>query len=134
MEGDEIKLLRGDNDCVYGFGVDSIWKVAENQMQFTNSLKMKLAVIIGVAHMMLGLIVRFINGIKKKDWLDVFTITLPQTIFMLATFVYMDYLIIYKWTQDYTGVKSAQAPSIIATMIAVYAGFGSEGDLVFWRR
>lgn len=103
-------------------------------MQFTNSLKMKLAVIIGVVHMMLGLLVRFINGIKKRDWLDVFAITLPQTIFMLATFVYMDYLIIYKWSIDYTGEKSAQAPSIIATMIAVYAGFGSEGDLVFWRR
>ena len=72
------------NDCVYAFGIDSVWKVAENQMQFTNSLKMKIAVIIGVAHMMLGLLVRFINGIKKKDWIDVFTITLPQTIFMLS--------------------------------------------------
>lgn len=121
-------------DCMYPIGVDSIWKVAENQMQFTNSLKMKLAVIIGVAHMMLGLMVRLINGIKKRDCIDVFTQTVPQTIFMLVTFVYMDYLIVYKWTLDYTGEKSAKAPSIIATMIAVYAGFGSEDDLIFWKR
>ena len=95
---------------------------------------MKLAVILGVAHMMLGLVVRFINGIKKKDYLDVFTLTLPQTIFMLSTFVYMDYLIFYKWTMDYSGENSKNAPSIISTMIAVYAGFGSENDIVFWRR
>ena len=116
------------------FGIDSVWKVAENQMQFTNSLKMKIAVIIGVAHMMLGLLVRFINGIKKKDWIDVFTITLPQTIFMLSTFVYMDYLIFYKWTIDYHGENSKNAPSIISTMIAVYANFGAENDVVFWKR
>ena len=72
-------------------------------MQFTNSLKMKLSVIIGVAHMVLGLFIRFINGIRKKDWIDVFTLTLPQTIFMFSTFVYMDYLIFYKWTMDYSG-------------------------------
>ena len=95
---------------------------------------MKLAVIIGVAHMMLGLVVRFINTIRKKDWIDVFSITLPQTIFMLSTFVYMDYLIIYKWNLDYSGEKSKEAPSIISTMIAVYAGFGADNDYVFWKR
>lgn len=85
------------SDCVYPFGVDSIWKVSTNQMQFVNSLKMKLAVIIGVTHMMLGLFVRFLNGFKKRDYLDIIALTIPQTIFMVVTFCYMDYLIIYKW-------------------------------------
>lgn len=62
---------------------------------------MKLAVIIGVAHMMVGLLIRFINGCKKGDKLDIIALTIPQTIFMAATFVYMDFLIIYKWNTNY---------------------------------
>ena len=134
LVGDKPVEIHATSGCVYPLGIDSIWKVAENQMQFTNSLKMKIAVIIGVTHMMLGLLVRFLNGIKKRDWLDVFSTTLPQTLFMLCTFVYMDYLIFLKWTMDYSGNKSAEAPSIISTMIAVFAGFGADGDVVFWER
>ena len=121
-------------DCVYPFGIDSIWKPSLNNMQFTNSLKMKIAVILGVTHMMLGLFVKLANGIKKRNLLEIFTLTVPQIVFMSVTFVYMDYLILMKWTIDYSGEKSAEAPSIIATMIAVFAGFGGTGLPVFWRR
>lgn len=55
-------------DCVYPFGIDSIWKPSLNNMQFTNSLKMKMAVILGVAHMMLGLTIKIINSIKRSKW------------------------------------------------------------------
>lgn len=72
-------------------------------MQFSNSLKMKIAVIIGVVHMMLGLVIRFLNGIKQKNYVDIFLLAIPQTVFMICTFVYMDYLILYKWLQDYSG-------------------------------
>ena len=57
---------RVSSECVYAFGIDSVWKLAQNRKQFTNSLKMKLAVIIGVTHMMLGLLIKLINGIKQK--------------------------------------------------------------------
>lgn len=35
-------------DCVYPFGIDPKWFIASNELNFFNSLKMKLAVIIGV--------------------------------------------------------------------------------------
>ena len=70
-------------------------------MQFTNSLKMKISVIIGVIHMLLGLGIRVLNNLKKKDYPELILQTIPQTIFMLATFAYMDYLIVYKWFQSY---------------------------------
>ena len=95
---------------------------------------MKVAVILGVVHMMLGLFVKLANGIKNRNLLEIFTLTLPQIVFMSVTFVYMDYLILLKWTIDYSGDKSAEAPSIIATMIAVFAGFGGNDLPVFWRR
>lgn len=83
------------------FGIDSTWRRAENQMQFTNSLKMKMAVILGVIHMILGLIVRIINFIKQKKMVHLFTLAIPQMIFMLVTFTYMVFLIVKKWTIDF---------------------------------
>ena len=41
--------------CVYKFGVDPIWYISVQEILVLNSLKMKIAVIIGVAHMTLGL-------------------------------------------------------------------------------
>ena len=120
-----------NHDCVYPFGVDSIWKRAENQIQFTNSLKMKLAVILGVTHMLLGICLRLLNTIRKKKWLSLLTLAIPQLVFMLCTFFYMDFMIVYKWSKSYSGDTLQHAPSIIATMISVYAGFGDAPDL-FW--
>jgi V-type H+-transporting ATPase subunit a len=70
-------------------------------MQFVNSYKMKFSVIIAVLHMLLGLAIRFINNIKEKKFVDMIFLTIPQTIFMLTTFFYMDYLIIFKWFHKY---------------------------------
>lgn len=36
-------------DCVYPFGLDPKWYVSHNELNYFNSLKMKMAVILGVA-------------------------------------------------------------------------------------
>ena len=36
-------------DCVYPVGIDPVWYLSKNELTYINSLKMKLAVIIGVA-------------------------------------------------------------------------------------
>jgi len=38
-----------------------IWQVAVNKLTFTNSFKMKLSVVFGVAHMMFGVCLSFFN-------------------------------------------------------------------------
>lgn len=101
--------------CTYAFGVDPVWKIAENSMGFTNSFKMKFAVIVGVIHMMIGIVIKGINGIKNRNFIDVFAVALPQFLFMIVTFVYMDFLIIVKWLTKYP--NPSRAPSIISTMI-----------------
>ena len=102
--------------CVYPFGVDPVWAVAENNLNFINSLKMKISVIIAVVHMTLGVFVKASNSIHFGRWLDFFFEFLPQLIFMVLLFGYMDFLIVYKWLVDW-GYDSAVAPSIITTMI-----------------
>ena len=40
---------------VYPFGIDPIWHVANNDLVFLNSVKMKLSVVLGVFHMTFGI-------------------------------------------------------------------------------
>lgn len=86
---------------------------------------MKMAVIFGVVHMMLGLFLRLYNNFRRSKWVDLITLTLPQIVFMCCTFLYMDYLIIYKWSTDYSA-DTSKAPSIISTMIAVFVNMAKD--------
>lgn len=77
---------------------------------------MKLSVIIGVVHMTLGVFVKASNTIYFRRKLEFIFEFIPQLIFMLALFGYMDFLIIYKWLRPWK-LYDANAPSIITTMI-----------------
>lgn len=112
------------------FGLDPVWKIANNRMTFTNSYKMKLAVILGVVHMTVGILLRGVNSIRKRAFLDLFAGALPQLIFMVVTFVYMDFLIIFKWLEKFT--DASLAPSIINTMISMIVGNKSANPLYLY--
>ena len=94
---------------------------------------MKAAVILGVIHMMFGLLLKLLNNIRQKQILDILTLTIPQIIFMICTFVYMDYLIIFKWSHSYDNPTTA--PSIISTMISIYVNMAADNpkDILFWQ-
>lgn len=116
--------------CGYKFGMDPIWGKSENSTTYINSLKMKLSVIIGVIHMVLGVIMKGCNAIQFKSKLDFYLEFLPQIIFISLTFLYMDFLIIYKWCQNYlvTPDGTKNAPSIISIMINMPLQFGKPGS------
>jgi V-type H+-transporting ATPase subunit a len=50
-------------DCIYKFGVDPSWYLGKNELAFMNSLKMKISVILGVAQMAVGVLMKAMNAI-----------------------------------------------------------------------
>lgn len=113
----EVDVLRIE-DCVYPFGIDPKWFGSKNELNYFNSLKMKLSVIFGVAQMTLGVLLKGSNSIFFKRGADFIHEFVPQLILLICLFGYMDLLIVIKWLTDYSGDES-NAPSIITTMIDI---------------
>jgi V-type H+-transporting ATPase subunit a len=56
--------------CVHTFGLDPVWYLTTQEITYLNSIKMKLAVIIGVAHMSLGVAMKGFNSAFFKRITD----------------------------------------------------------------
>uniref|UniRef100_A0A1A9WA39 V-type proton ATPase subunit a n=1 Tax=Glossina brevipalpis TaxID=37001 RepID=A0A1A9WA39_9MUSC len=106
----------------YYFGMDPVWDISgEHAITTYNSLKMKLAIILGVTQMMFGLILSAVNDIYKGDYVELFVVFLPQITFLTCIFCYLVFMIFYKWA-NYGGHipsphNSACAPSILIIFI-----------------
>lgn len=88
--------------CNYNIGIDYAWHHSLNGIGHVNSLKMKMSIIIGVIHMILGIILKGINTIHFKEYASFIFDFLPQLVFMTCTFGYMVFCIIYKWFLDFS--------------------------------
>lgn len=88
-------------DCVYDVGVDPRWAQSTNYLTFANSLKMKIAVILGVFQMSLGISMKAFNSVYFSKWLDFFFEFIPQIIMLNVLFGWMDILIIAKWVYPF---------------------------------
>jgi V-type H+-transporting ATPase subunit a len=124
-EHNQTATVSTRENCVYPFGLDPVWYASTDELTFTNSLKMKMAVILGVFQMCMGICMKgFNNCFFKKEGVLSFTFEfLPSILMMLSLFGFMDYLIVCKWLTDWTD-KTANAPSIITTMIVMALGMG----------
>ena len=116
--------LKKDNNCNYSFGLDPVWTISTNELMFVNSFKMKFSVIFGVFQMTLGIVLKGLNALHEKDLVDFIFVFIPQIIFMLILFGYMDFLIFLKWSINYDG-KENQAPDIKSYLMSIFLDFGN---------
>jgi len=119
-----------DNNCVYPFGVDPIWRISRNELAFYNSFKMKMSVIIGVIHMLLGIVLKGFNEIYFRNYIGFFFEFLPQICFMTILFGYMIVMIFIKWSIDWND-NTGNAPSLITQMLDIFLSFGSVVNICF---
>merc|ERR1719213_411537 len=101
----------------YPFGLDPTWHGANNELLFVNSLKMKISVLFGVAQMIVGVVLRWLNSANEGNLLDFLCEGLPMMFFMICFFGYMDYMILYKWV-----TPMDNPPSIINSLICMAMG------------
>ena len=92
------------------------WGTAENGLNFENSLKMKISMIIAFVHMFFGLILKIVNEIKRSQNNLIIYDSLPKLGLLCSSVGYLVTLIITKWLTDWTG-KDATSPSIINSML-----------------
>jgi len=110
-----------DPQKTYIFGVDPAWKGAPNELDYYNSFKMKLSILLGVLQMSLGVILSAVNAWHEKPpmkWLNLLTQFVPQILFLWCVFGYMCVLIIIKWCTDWT--HKGSPPMILPIIISMF--------------
>ena len=128
-----IRSISGKKDnCTHVFGLDGKWYLAENELAFINSLKMKLSVIFGVAHMVLGIFLSGLNYIFTGNVLDLIFVFIPQLGLMLILFGYMDALIYIKWAKKWNEQSIPTAPDIKSLLMDIFLGITKKIEVPLW--
>ncbi|MEE6477917.1 hypothetical protein FKM82_011669 [Ascaphus truei] len=103
----------------YPFGIDPIWNIAKNKLNFLNSYKMKMSVIMGITQMVFGVILSLFNHLNFKRHINIILQFIPEMIFILSLFGYLVFMIIFKWCA-YDVHTSQVAPSILIHFINMF--------------
>jgi len=114
----------------YAFGVDPAWKGAPNELDYYNSFKMKLSILLGVTQMSVGIFFSLANYMHEKQpmkWINIVFQFIPQIVFLWAIFGYMCVLIIVKWCTDFR-VANPGGPAVPYILPMIIQMFLSPGQ------
>jgi len=124
----ESGIVRGEpNGHVYPFGLDPGWHGADNALIFTNSYKMKMSIVLGVAHMTFALCLQVPNHLRFHRFADLYHGFLPQMLFLQSIFGYLVICIIYKWLVDWSK-SSLPPPSLLNMLIGMFLSPGTISE------
>uniref|UniRef100_A0A8B9MSD9 V-type proton ATPase subunit a n=1 Tax=Accipiter nisus TaxID=211598 RepID=A0A8B9MSD9_9AVES len=116
----------------YPFGIDPIWSLATNHLNFLNSFKMKMSVVLGIVHMGFGVLLGVFNHVHFQQRHRLVLELLPEMVFLLALFGYLVFLIFYKWVK-FSAADSLVAPSILIHFIDMFLFTSNAGNLPLYQ-
>lgn len=111
----------------YPIGVDPIWALATNKIAFTNSLKMKMSIILGVSQMFFGIALSYLNHRHFQKPLNIIFDFIPMVVFLFCMFGYLCLLIFVKWLK-YPSTNNQQPPSLLIGLINMFLFNYKDGD------
>lgn len=121
-EGQQTATWSGE---VYPYGLDPSWFHTNNELAFFNSFKMKLSVVFGVVQMTFGIFLSLGNHIYFRDSIHIWFEFVPRLLFLVSTFGYMIFLIIFKFCIDWTEPGRISPPNLVQTMIEMFLSPGN---------
>ena len=134
----QINYKSSSQDCVYAFGMDPSQALSSQYLNYTNSIKEKLAVIIAYFHLNFGIVLNALNAIYFGKWQKLFFDIFTGVIIFLGLIGFMVVLIYVKWwypvnayeeITDFTAAGNvATSPQIITVMIANTMGLAGLAE------
>jgi V-type H+-transporting ATPase subunit a len=128
-------LWRKTDNGVYAIGIDPVWVFKDNELIFTNSMKMKIAIVMGIGQMLFGMMLQMMKLVKNKEWMKLGLKWIPQMMYLISFFGYMVVIVIVKWCNAndvsliQTLINMALSPGKVDENERLYAG--QEGVQIF---
>ena len=114
----------------FPIGLDWNWHEAENSLLFSNSMKMKMSILLGWAHMTYALCFQYVNGRHFKFKVDILGNFIPSMLFFQSIFGYLVVTILYKWSVDWSKTD-ASPPSLLNMLIFMFLSPGTVTEKLY---
>ncbi|KAJ6017683.1 hypothetical protein N7451_001062 [Penicillium sp. IBT 35674x] len=107
------------SDYRFPIGLDWNWHEAENSLLFSNSMKMKMSILLGWSHMTFALCFQLVNARHFKSKVDIWGNFVPGMLFFQSIFGYLVVTILYKWSVNWQE-SDASPPSLLNMLIFMF--------------